>query len=159
MHIAYAAHTASCTFLMDADGVCRWVIARPGATGEVLARAQRCVGAQYVASLDLGTAGGLVQLPQVGAALLFARSEDGRVVLVRTGTVTAFEAHSGDSPSPPERLDDLDGHGDACDDEPTLRRMRRSGVPPIPPPPRSHTRDSASAPTLRRVFPKRRARG
>lgn len=169
MHIAYAAHTAACTFLLDAQGVCRWVLAKPGAPSGMLASAQRCVGAQYVASLDLAVEGGLVQLPRVGSSMLFARSEDGRVVLVRTAPLTAFETHPGDAEAPPRRfhhvVEPLD---DGTEDDPTVRRDLRdlSRVPPprIPPPPKSHTRDRAigsSAPTLprdRSVIPKRRAR-
>src|SRR5688572_6122058 len=55
--------------------------------------AARCVGAQYVASLDPGVPGCLVEMPRVGVAMLFARVDDrGRIALVRTGVVTRFEA-------------------------------------------------------------------
>ncbi len=91
--IAYAAHTAVCTFLLDEAGICRRVVmasAKRPHEGKSLAR---CMGAQYVASLDGRTPGGLVELPRVGASMLFARVDDrGRISLVRTGLVTKFES-------------------------------------------------------------------
>jgi hypothetical protein len=52
------------------------------------------VGAQYVASLDGNATGGLIEMPRVGTSMLFARvDEHGRVSLVRTATLTAFESH------------------------------------------------------------------
>lgn len=98
--ITYAAHTASCTFLLDEEGICRRIVMAPkGKRRESSRTAARCVGAQYVASLDAGAAGGLVEMPRVGAAMLFARvDERGRVSLVRTGTVTSFEAKQAPDP-------------------------------------------------------------
>jgi hypothetical protein len=59
--------------------------------------ATRCVGAQYVASLDPTVSGMLAEMPRVGAAMLFARVDGrGRVSLVRTGVVTRFESHHED---------------------------------------------------------------
>jgi hypothetical protein len=139
----------------------------------MLAFAQRCVGAQYVASLDLKVEGGLVQMPQVGSSMLFARSEDGRVALVRTAPLTAFEAQPGDADAPPRRFDlpeprgagNTTGRGEAAMDEsiheiPTLKR-EPGQLPPIrppkvPPPPRSYTRDSMTR--LQAPPQKRRAR-
>ena len=61
--------------------------------------ADRCVGAQYVASLDGSAAGGLIEMPRVGAAMLFARTDDrGRISLVRTGIVTSFESMVAEDP-------------------------------------------------------------
>ncbi|MBX3186228.1 MAG: hypothetical protein KF819_04400 [Labilithrix sp.] len=61
--------------------------------------AARCVGAQYVASLDSGAAGGLVEMPRVGAAMLFARvDERGRISLVRTSVLTGFESQQVEDP-------------------------------------------------------------
>lgn len=101
--ITYAAHTASCTFLLDDEGICRRIVMarqREERKRRDSARsAARCVGAQYVASLDAGAAGGLVEMPRVGAAMLFARvDERGRVSLVRTGVVTSFEAKQAPDP-------------------------------------------------------------
>jgi hypothetical protein len=102
MDITYAAHTASCTFLLDSEGICRRIVlATKGKRREGSRTAAKCVGAQYVASLDGSAAGGLVEMPRVGAAMLFARvDERGRVSLVRTGIVTSFEssANSGVDP-------------------------------------------------------------
>lgn len=101
--ILYAAHTATCTFLLDAEGICRRIVpVHPSAmTGkrpsESVRAAARCVGAQYVASLDANVTGMLAEMPRVGAPMLFARSDSrGRISLVRTGSVTRFETHRHD---------------------------------------------------------------
>lgn len=93
--ITYAAHTASCTFLLDRDGICRRIVMIPrGKRRDASKNAARCVGAQYVATLDPAVPGCLVELPKVGAAMLFARvDEAGRIALVRTGVVTSFETN------------------------------------------------------------------
>jgi hypothetical protein len=98
--IAYAAHTSSCTFLLDSEGICRRIVMQPkGKRRESSRTSVRCVGAQYVASVDGSATGGLVEMPRVGAAMLFARvDERGRVSLVRTGTITAFESYASEDP-------------------------------------------------------------
>ena len=97
--ITYAAHTASCTFLLDAEGVCRRIVMAQHAKRKESQTAARCVGAQYVASLDASAAGCLVEMPRVGAAMLFARvDERGRVSLVRTGPCTGFEQAPAENP-------------------------------------------------------------
>ncbi|MDB5213045.1 MAG: hypothetical protein JWO86_972, partial [Myxococcaceae bacterium] len=97
--ITYAAHTASCTFLLDSEGICRRIVVAPKGKRSAGRTAARCVGAQYVASLDGSAAGGLVEMPRVGAAMLFARvDERGRVSLVRTGVVLSFESNAGEDP-------------------------------------------------------------
>jgi len=97
--ITYAAHTASCTFLLDSEGICRRIVVAPKGKRSASRTAARCVGAQYVASLDGSAAGGLVEMPRVGAAMLFARvDERGRVSLVRTGVVISFESNAGEDP-------------------------------------------------------------
>jgi hypothetical protein len=98
--IVYAAHTTACTFLLDADGICRRIVMNPSNKRRDSAKtASQCVGAQYVASLDGSVAGCLVEMPRVGAAMLFARVDDrGRVALVRTGPVTRFEAEPAEDP-------------------------------------------------------------
>ncbi len=100
--IMYAAHTASCTFLLDGSGICRRIVMTPGSKRrEASKNAARCVGAQYVATLDAHVPGCLVELPKVGAPMLFARiDENGRIALVRTGAVTAFETKRADDPDP-----------------------------------------------------------
>jgi hypothetical protein len=83
--IIYAAHTASCTFLLDSEGICRRIVVAPKGKRSTSRTASRCVGAQYVASLDGSAAGGLVD-------------ERGRVSLVRTAAVISFESKAGEDP-------------------------------------------------------------
>ncbi|MFO0743029.1 MAG: hypothetical protein U0270_44560 [Labilithrix sp.] len=102
--IQYAAHTATCTFLLDSEGMCRKIVMAPNASASPRARetaraAARCIGAQYVASLDGSAPGLLTDTPKVGTAMLFARTDDnGRISLVRTGHVTRFERHVEEDP-------------------------------------------------------------
>ncbi len=79
--LTYAVHTATCTYLLDDDGICRWTHAP---MGQVPPGAERCVGAQFVACLDMREEGGLVGELRIGASALFAREEGGRLVLLRT---------------------------------------------------------------------------
>jgi hypothetical protein len=91
MDLAYEAFTEACTFGLDEAGICVSVTAKPGAGPTMLAIAGRCLGAQYVASLDVTVEGLLTRLPSPGARLLFARTEeDGRIVLVQSGTIEQF---------------------------------------------------------------------
>ena len=90
MEIVYAAHTESGVFMLDAEGVCRWAVSLPGRTQEKVP--ERIVGAQYVATLDLDSKGGLVDLPRIGCPMLFAvTDENGRIRLLRTPPVLRFE--------------------------------------------------------------------
>ncbi len=99
IEITYAAHTSSCTFLLDSEGICRRIVMAPTGKRSVSRTAARCVGAQYVASLDGSAAGGLVEMPRVGAAMLFARvDERGRISLVRTSAVISFESQAAEDP-------------------------------------------------------------
>lgn len=106
LEITYTAHTTTCTFLLDAEGVCQRIVPPESRRREAQTKdddvdrlAAHCVGAQYVASLDPAVAGMLAEMPRVGAAMLFARIDArGRVSLVRTGTVTRFEMHRDDDP-------------------------------------------------------------
>lgn len=101
MPFAYAATTEGCTFLLDEDGVCLRVLLsheRRSARDTTLGgrtraqAARRCVGAQYVASIDVRVDGALVPMPRVGAPMLFAYTgEDGRIAVVRTGRLVKFE--------------------------------------------------------------------
>ena len=86
--MAYAVHTRSCTYLLDDDGICRWTLAP---TGVPVPGADRYLGAQFVACLDVREIGGLVGELRIGAAGLFARSENGRLVLLRTPTIEHVE--------------------------------------------------------------------
>jgi hypothetical protein len=84
--IVYAVHTRACTYLLDEDGFCRWVLSRSGAKSD-----DRCVGAQFVAALDLRSKGGLVGELRIGAQALFIRSEEGRFALIRTKPIEHVE--------------------------------------------------------------------
>lgn len=100
--ITYAAHTATCTFLLDAEGICRRIVMLPGnKRREASKNASRCIGAQYVATLDPTVPGCLVEMPKIGTPMLFARVDTrGRVALVRTGPITSFETRRADDPNP-----------------------------------------------------------
>ena len=99
--IRLAATTEGCTFLLDEDGVCLRVLLkgeRRGTADTTLGgrtrgqAARRCIGAQYVASIDVRVEGGLVPMPRVGVPMLFAYTgEDGRIAVVRTGRLVRFE--------------------------------------------------------------------
>jgi hypothetical protein len=90
--IAYAAHTDTCTFYLDEDGICRRVVRHRGDVARDADPAQRCVGAQYVASLDPTARGMLAAMPRLGVPLIFAYvGENGRIALVRTGAISKFE--------------------------------------------------------------------
>ncbi|HRG97865.1 MAG TPA: hypothetical protein PLR99_16535 [Polyangiaceae bacterium] len=89
---AYAAHAGSNTFLLDEDGICRRILTRGKNRQSTNKSTQRCLGAQYVASLDFDSESGLVERPKEGCPLLFARvDEHGRVSLVRTAPLERFE--------------------------------------------------------------------
>jgi hypothetical protein len=93
MDIAYVAYTDAATFMLDGTGICRWVTSVPG-SGHSQKAADRCVGAQYVASIDASVEGALVELPRVGKPMIFAAvGADGRISLVRTGPLVRFEAN------------------------------------------------------------------
>src|SRR5689334_4112832 len=84
--IVYAVHTRACTYLLDDEGICRWVLSRSGAKSD-----DRCIGAQFVAALDQHSKGGLVGELRLGTCALFVRSEDGRFVLIRTKPIEHVE--------------------------------------------------------------------
>jgi hypothetical protein len=96
---SYVAYTDACTFFLDEDGVCLRVVLMRGhddvtMSGRTRAdAAERCVGAQYVASIDPSVVGALVPLPQAGAPMLFAYlGDNGRIAVVRTGALVHFES-------------------------------------------------------------------
>ena len=95
-------------FLLDADGVCRGITSATR-DPEVLARvrdiAAQCIGAQYVASIDMTAPGALVDLPLPGAQLVFAVvSAEGRVSLVRTARIVSVQPSAEPvSPAPPSK--------------------------------------------------------
>ncbi len=142
MEIAYIAHTESSMLMLDAGGICLSVQSLLGrkAKGEA---AERCVGAQYVASMDLATKGGLIDAPQPGCPMLFAKTNSaGKICVVRTGALLSFETvqpatrRSGILPSrattpappgPPPRADDPDA------ETVPLQRARTTPLPASPP--------------------------
>ena len=142
LDILYAAHTASCTFLLDAEGICRRIVpivtAAKAATKrrDTVRAASRCVGAQYVASLDANVAGMLAEMPRVGAPMLFARTDErGRISLVRTGNVTRFESHRHDpfaTDNNRESLSLLTSAPAIAPSTPSPRRVRESERPAAP---------------------------
>ncbi len=89
--ITYAVHTATCTYLLDDEGICRWTHTTPGVAAQ---GTERCVGAQFMACLDLATEGGLVGELRLGASALFARTEGGRFVLLRTLPIERVEVRA-----------------------------------------------------------------
>ncbi|MFO0677132.1 MAG: hypothetical protein U0169_11390 [Polyangiaceae bacterium] len=90
MEIAYAAHTDTCSFLLDENGICRRVV--PRGNNAVPETAAQCVGAQYLAALDATVEGYLVAVPRVGSPMLFGMVQaTGRIAVVRTGRVIRFE--------------------------------------------------------------------
>ncbi|MEO5729354.1 MAG: hypothetical protein ABI134_35880, partial [Byssovorax sp.] len=132
--MAYAVHTRSCTYLLDDDGICRWTLAP---TGVPVPGADRYLGAQFVACLDVREVGGLVGELRIGAAALFARSEGGRLVLLRTPLIEFVEHRPDDAdastaaePSPP----------------PPARESLPSYTPHVEPPPAYAPRPSAPPP-------------
>src|SRR4029079_2725357 len=84
--IVYAVHTRACTYLLDDDGICRWVLSRSGARSD-----DRCVVAQFVPALDLRMKGGLIGELRIGASALFIRQEGGRFMLIRTKPIEHVE--------------------------------------------------------------------
>jgi len=86
----YAVHTQTCTYLLDEEGVCRWIVSP---TGMVPPDARLCVGAQFVACLDLRIGGALVGELRIGASALFVQTdaETGRAVLLRTRVIEHVE--------------------------------------------------------------------
>jgi hypothetical protein len=180
--IAYAAHTNSCTFLLDGEGFCRQIVLNPSLSKTVKGReaeavARRCIGAQYVASLDGSLPGLLAEMPRVGIPMVFARvDERGRVALVRTGKVTRFDSEQIDQPfaevapsvsvetsAPPmpplmseammsETKTEETVAVDVDDDDVTLARTADFDLPPAKVPTTRDARDARdAAKTLRRV--------
>lgn len=144
MEIVYAAYTETGTFMLDERGVCRWAVAPPGKTHATVP--EKIVGAQYVATLDIGAAGGLVDLPRIGCPMLFASvDETGRVQLVRTQAVTRFE----DKRNPERSLGSKSGPPPALLHEQEKTPARASAPPSRP----TSSRPLPSTPPLPLVRP------
>lgn len=146
MDIAYIAQTESCTFLLDAEGICVSCIADPGADDVARATAQRCVGAQYVAAIDTGIEGLLARDPLPGRSLLFASvGENRRVALLRSGPlldIRRLEEHDDELPATVRR---------APRESALFPVQRREAEIPLPP-------ETRRAPTTMRDYPPPEAR-
>ncbi|MFO0613864.1 MAG: hypothetical protein U0414_14830 [Polyangiaceae bacterium] len=87
--IAYTVHTKSCSFMLDDAGMCRRILS---STGMVPPDIKQCIGAQFVACLDLTLEGGLAGELLLGAAALFVKQDaTGRMQLLRTGMIFQVE--------------------------------------------------------------------
>ncbi len=144
VRIAYAAHTDAGTFLLDREGICRGFVPSPDRSGAFRVRpeaADRCIGAQYVAAIDVTEPGALVQLPRVGAALLLGIVDaNGRISLIRTGPIVRYETLDGAHDKPSEIKLDID-----WDDESTVASAPTPTPTPTPP---AELRSRANAITL-----------
>jgi hypothetical protein len=86
--MAYAVHTRTCTYLLDEDGVCRWIVSQQGV---VPAHVRQCIGAQFVACIDLRVTGALIGELRPGARALFVCHSDQNMVMLRTGDITQVD--------------------------------------------------------------------
>jgi len=104
--MAYAVQTKTCTYLLDEDGVCRWVMAPQGV---VPAHIRKCIGAQFVAGLDLRVEDGLTGALCVGSRALFVRHTGTHMILLRTGVIEHVDdrrrAHATEPPPPAAVVD------------------------------------------------------
>lgn len=82
--MAYAVHTETCTYLLDDDGVCRWIVSQRGGVPK---HVQQCIGAQFVACLDMTVIGGLLGTLSIGARALFVKNTGSQMILLRTGRI------------------------------------------------------------------------
>jgi len=92
--LAYAVHTSTCSYLLDEDGVCRWIVSPQGLAPS---HVKQAVGAQFVACLDLEEPGGLVGDLRVGGMALLARHDGDRMMLLRTAPITNVDDRRGKS--------------------------------------------------------------
>lgn len=96
--MAYAVHTKTCTYLLDEDGVCRWVISPRGV---VPSHVQKCIGAQFVAGLDLRVEDGLIGGLVIGSRALFVRHTGTHMILLRTGVIEHVDDRRSSHPTEP----------------------------------------------------------
>jgi len=146
--VVYAMHTKTCTFLLDAGGICKWIVSR---TGMVPVEIRRCVGAQFMACLHPQLEGGLAGELVIGAAALFAKNDPstGRFMLMRSGTIVNVEQRGASKTSIPAGAvlsdDTLDLSGGPPLASPPMTGAR--GGDTMPPPPLSQS-DGESTLTL-----------
>ncbi|NUO49722.1 MAG: hypothetical protein HOV80_12780 [Polyangiaceae bacterium] len=129
----YAVHTRSCTFLLDDEGLCRFIVSR---TGMVPPDIRGCVGSQFVACLHPDLEGGLAGELIVGAAALFAKQEapSGKMILLRSGPILYVELRDAASPPTDERLSNstLDLAGGSAPERPPFGGARGGDTQPPP---------------------------
>jgi hypothetical protein len=106
--IVYEVHTATCVYLLDADGICRFAHG-PEIAASMPPGVEECIGAQFVASLDLRTSGGLIGELRVGASALFVRKAGDHFVLLRTLPVDTVRMPGLYDPNGVEETQVLDG--------------------------------------------------
>lgn len=132
-NVAYAVHTKTCTFLLDREGLCHWIVSRHGMVPPEI---RGCVGAQFVASLHAELDGLLAGELLIGSAALFVKHdpETDKLVLLRTGTILHVEdREAGRSSQPPRPLGDdtLDlAGGPPLDSPPSVGARGGDTVPP-----------------------------
>lgn len=138
--LAYAVHTATCTYLLDDDGVCRWIVSPQGVPPT---HVQQAVGAQFVACLDLTEPGGLVGDLRIGAMALLARHDGDRMILLRTAPIRNVDDRR--TPAPDE---------DATVKSPRPKAVAAASA--LPPPPRQYGAKVGVMPYLAAPPPKLR---
>ncbi len=157
--IVYAVHTRTCTYLLDEDGVCRWIISP---TGMVPPEVRRCVGAQFVACLDGTCPGGLVGELRLGANALFVRAdEQGKLLLLRTAALQHVESRGAGGLAAPAEVSVAGGFPEPADDDdrpgiplerprmrsaPELERPRTRIAPELEPKRDPHSQQAGRAP-------------
>lgn len=143
MASGYIAETAEAVFFLDDAGVCVRVDTPPRSFDPVPASAKRCIGAQYVASIDVTVEGALVDMPRSGLPLLFATRDEksGRISLIRTGRLVSFETET----SAGELFGD-DGGMDSSDPAREREDDSSSRALPASPPPFESASSPSSAP-------------
>ncbi|MBM4375679.1 MAG: hypothetical protein FJ095_11390 [Deltaproteobacteria bacterium] len=156
--LAYAVHTATCTYLLDGDGVCRWIVSPQGVPPS---HVQQAVGAQFVACLDLTEPGGLVGELHVGAMALMARYDGDRMVLLRTAEITHVDDRRG--PSDDDATVRARRPRQASSTRPELRQygLKVEGLPYVasPPPRLRVVKDEGSEQTITLSLPTKRVPG
>jgi hypothetical protein len=128
--IAYAVHTRTCSFMLDDGGICRWILS---STGMVPPHIKQCIGAQFVACLDLTLDGGLAGELLLGAAALFVkRDASGRMQLLRTGMIFQVETRP-DVSAMPRQLGSVPPQARASEPEPgEIVEESTEDLPPSP---------------------------
>jgi hypothetical protein len=132
--LVYAVHTATCTYLLDEDGICQWVVSPKGMVPRHI---QKAIGAQFVACLDLDSEGGLIGELRAGAMALFVRQDGARMSLLRTAPIRQVDdRRSIPEAAPTRRAARRPGHGRDSAPVPLVREKEygKSGGAPYPPP-------------------------